>query len=429
MKQNYSYSSISELSQLIRDQTVSPVEIVKVCLRRIEEFNPELNAFITVLNDQGIKQAKQAESEIKAGNWRGPLHGIPVGIKDFYDTAGVSTTAAFEHFKNRIPKIDAKGVARLKEAGSNIIGKTNMHTLGRGTTGLESYFGPVQNPWNLEHIPGGSSSGSAVAVASGLCYATLDTDAIGSCRLPAACCGIVGFKGTYGLIDMKGLLEGEQPPDETIFWLSHAGITTRSVQDTALVLDVLAVRNEHTRTANYFGDLEKDSKLRIGIANNFKSDKAVSNVFENAVERIRSFGHSISEVTAPFWDLSQGIGNIKADRNAVAEQTFKYIDLLLLPTIPTTTPSVKEVGENELALSPEHTVFANYYGLPAISVPCGFDTRGLPLGLQIVGKSWGEESVLRLAHQFQMAAEYSQKHPTEKRSNLNKQVPPNSMAE
>lgn len=179
---NYYYYNIGKLSKLFHEQKVSPVEIVDECLTRIEELNPKVNAFITVMKDQSLEKAKQAELEIKSGKWRGPLHGIPVGIKDFYDTAGVKTTAAFEHFKGRIPKKDAMIVAILKEAGAIIIGKMNMHMLGMGTTGLESYFGSIKNPWNAAYIPGGSSSGSAAAVASGMCYATVDTDAIGSCR-------------------------------------------------------------------------------------------------------------------------------------------------------------------------------------------------------------------------------------------------------
>jgi aspartyl-tRNA(Asn)/glutamyl-tRNA(Gln) amidotransferase subunit A len=154
------------------------------------------------------------------------LHGVPVAVKDFYDTAGIKTTAAFEHFANRIPAKDADVVTKLKDAGAIVIGKTNMDTLGMGTTGLKSFYGPVKNPWNSDYIPGGSSSGSAVAVASGMCFATVDTDAIGSCRLPAACCGVVGFKGTYGLINTRGILAGEQPPDELVIWFSHAGVTT-----------------------------------------------------------------------------------------------------------------------------------------------------------------------------------------------------------
>src|ERR1700732_4214612 len=231
------FKSITTIQKHVRMQKVSPVEVVNSCLKRIEQLNPKLNAFITVLADQALEQARVAEAEIKAAKWRGPLHGIPLGIKDFYDTAGIKTTAVFERFKDRVPGTDAVGVARLKEAGAIIIGKMNMHRLGMGTTGMDSYYGPVRNPWNAEHIAGGSSAGSAAAVASGMCYATLDTDAIGSCRLPAACCGVVGFKGTYGLIDPKGILEGEEDPGEMIRWFSHPGIMTRTVEDTALVLD------------------------------------------------------------------------------------------------------------------------------------------------------------------------------------------------
>src|SRR6266498_552871 len=257
----FAHSTLQEIANLIREQKVSPVEVVDACLERMEELNPKLNTFITVLADQARAQAQVAETEIKAGKWRGPLHGIPVAIKDFYDTAGIKTTAAFEHFKDRVPEKDALGVSKLKEAGAILIGKTNMHQLGMGTTGLESYFGPVRNPWNPDYIPGGSSSGSAAAVASSMCYATLDTDAIGSCRLPAACCGVVGFKGTYGLISSKGILEGEEA-DEMILWLSHPAITTRSVADTAIMLDVLAERTKQTKTVDYTRALKRNRKLR-----------------------------------------------------------------------------------------------------------------------------------------------------------------------
>src|SRR5262249_12905309 len=193
MSEPLHYSSITELSSRIRGGAISPVEVVTTCLERIEQLNPGLNAFITVLPEEAVDRARKAESEIAAGRWRGPLHGIPVGVKDFFDTAGVRTTAAFEQFRNRVPKKDSAVAARLKEAGAIVVGKTNMHTLGTGTTGLESSFGPVKNPWNAGVIPGGSSSGSAAAVAAGMCYATVDTDAIGSCRLPSACCGVTGF--------------------------------------------------------------------------------------------------------------------------------------------------------------------------------------------------------------------------------------------
>jgi aspartyl-tRNA(Asn)/glutamyl-tRNA(Gln) amidotransferase subunit A len=391
---------IATLQKRVRIQKVSPVEVVIACLERIEQHNPALNAFVTFLPELALERARIAEAEIKAGKWRGPLHGIPVGIKDFYDTAGIKTTAGFGPFKDRVPGRDAVGVAKLKEDGAVLVGKMNMHRLGMGTTGMDSDYEPVRNPWNAEHIPGGSSSGSAAAVASGMCYATLDTDAIGSCRLPAACCGVVGFKGTYGLINPKGILEGEEDPGEMIRWFNHPGIMTRTVEDTALVLDVLAENSEHTAT-QYFDGLAKDRKVRIGVGNNFEADREVSEAFERAIETVRGLGYPMKSVSVPFVNPAGGLGNIEADRQSIAARTFEDIDVLLLPTTTTTVPKIKDAGANPQALSPQNTVFANYYGLPAISVPCGFDSSGLPLGLQIVGKPWDEATVLHLAYRYE----------------------------
>jgi aspartyl-tRNA(Asn)/glutamyl-tRNA(Gln) amidotransferase subunit A len=401
---------IATVHKRIRDQKTSPVEIVESCLWRIKTLDPKLNAFITVLWDQALEQARVAEAEIKASKWRGPLHGIPVGVKDFYDTGGIKTTAAFDHFKDRVPAQDAIGVAKLKKAGAIVIGKMNMHRLGMGTTGLDSYFGPVRNPWNIQYIPGGSSSGSAAAVASGLCYATLDTDAIGSCRLPAACCGVVGFKGTYGLINPKGILEGEDDPGEMIRWFNHPGITTRTVEDTTLVVDVLAEGSERAAT-HYFAGLAQDRKVSIGVAENFKGDREVSGAFEKAVETICDLGYPMRTIAVPFPSSGDDIRNIEDDRRAIAGRTFKDIDVLLLPTTTTTVPAIKDAADNPLALSPENTGFANYYGLPAISVPCGFDVKGLPIGLQIVGKPWDEGTVFYLASRYEAKTLWKTKHP------------------
>jgi aspartyl-tRNA(Asn)/glutamyl-tRNA(Gln) amidotransferase subunit A len=403
-------TDIATLHERIRTLTVSPVEVVNTCLKRIEQINAKLNAFITVLADQAREQARMAESEIRAGKWRGPLHGVPLGIKDFYDTAGIKTSAAFEYFKDRVPGKDAVGVGKLKEAGAIIIGKMNMHRLGEGTTGMDSYFGPVRNPWSAQHIPGGSSSGSAAAVASGMCYATLDTDAIGSCRLPAACCGVVGFKGTYGLINAKGILDGEQDPGEMIRWFSHPGITTRSVEDTALVLDVLAERGERVPNT-YFDGLAQAKRVRVGVADNFRGDREVSRAFEKAVETIHGLDWPMKSIAAPFRNPGGDLSNIEAERKSVAGEIFSDIDVLLLPTTTTRVPAIKEAGVNGLALSPENTVFANYYGLPAISVPCGFDGNGVPLGLQIVGKPWDEATVLQTADRYERAAGWGIRHP------------------
>ena len=244
-----------------------------------------------------------------------------------------------------------------------------------------------------------------------MCYATLDTDAIGSCRLPAAVNGVVGFKGTYNLINMQGILEGTEPPDETIILLSHAGITSRSVMDTTLLLDVLSEKDPHASETNYSDSLVKNQKLRIGIASNFKADEEISKVFRNAVEKIQSLGHTTREINVPFWNFSNGVKTIATDRKTISKKFFKDIDLIILPTIPTTTPLIKEAKSDPQSLSAACTVFANYYGLPAITIPYGFDKRELPLGLQIVGKPMEDRVVLRLAYQYESVTKFIYKHP------------------
>jgi aspartyl-tRNA(Asn)/glutamyl-tRNA(Gln) amidotransferase subunit A len=394
------FSSIAELSDLICRQEVSPVAIVLDCLQRIEASQPTLNAFITVLADQAFKDAMVAEAEIKTGHWRGPLHGVPIAVKDMFDTAGIRTTAAFEHFKERIPARDAAAVRKLKQAGAIIVGKTNMHKLAMGTTSVDSYFGAVHNPWNKDFIAGGSSGGSAAAVAAGLCYAALDTDAIGSCRLPASCCGVTGFKGTYGVIPNTGILEGE-PVEDTILWLSHAAVTTRSAIDAALLLNVLAEVHPPLSTAG---------KLRIGVVRNFEVEEQIATAFVTAVETLRNLGNVI-EVTAPIASPGFDIRNIEADRKKIAGLLFKEIDVIVLPTTAAPTPKIEQVAQQDLALSAQNTLFANYYGLPAVSVPCGVDLAGLPLGLQIVGPPGGDHTVLRAAQVYQQATPWSRLHP------------------
>jgi aspartyl-tRNA(Asn)/glutamyl-tRNA(Gln) amidotransferase subunit A len=403
------HAEINKVGESIREGEVSPLEIVNRCLERIGALDPELNAFITVMAEQAREEALSAGAEIESGNWRGPLHGIPVGIKDFYDTAGTKTTAAFEHFEDRVPAKDAAVVTKLKEAGAVVIGKTNMHTLGMGTTGMDGHFGPARNPYDGEYIPGGSSSGSAVAVASGMCYATIDTDAIGSCRLPASCCGVVGFKGSYGLIDASGILEGEEGPGEMILWLNHVGVTTRSVNDTALVLDVVAEGTGRAK-AGYSGSLMRGRNLRVGVGENVGADPEVMAAFQEAVEVIRGLGYTVGDAPIPFGDPGGGLDHIEEDRETIGE-AFGDFDVLLSPTVPTTVPTVQDAGANPQALSPENTVFANYYGLPAISVPCGFDANRLPVGLQIVAGPWDEVSILDLASRYQRATPWNEQHP------------------
>lgn len=404
--ENYHYASIASVSKLIKDKKVSPVELVDACLKRIEMYDTQLNTFITVLGDEARRQAQIVAEEINRGEWKGPLHGIPVAVKDFYDTAGIRTTAAFVHFKDRIPQKDAEVVQRLKEAGAVLIGKTNMHELGMGTTSLVSYFGPVHNPWNIEFIAGGSSGGSAAAVAAGFCYATVDTDAVGSCRLPAACCGVTGFKSTYGLISGKGILDGEQA-DETIIKLSHVGITTRYVEDAAILLDILSDQQQATA-------LSESKKITIGFVSNYKASDGVNEVYFQAKEKLSSLGYHIADIALPFESASFSIATIDQDGKTISDQLFKNVDAVVLPTLTDLVPDIQSAqAKGPMALSADNTFFFNYYGLPTISIPCGFDGNGMPQGLQVAGPWGGDDQVLKVAHAYEQAAKWNEKHPAQ----------------
>jgi aspartyl-tRNA(Asn)/glutamyl-tRNA(Gln) amidotransferase subunit A len=283
-----------------------------------------------------------------------------------------------------------------------------MDALGMATTGLTSYFGPVRNPWNSDYVTGGSSAGSAAAVAAGLCFATLDTDAVGSVRIPAACCGVVGFKGGSDLISLKGIL-GDQPPDDFVRWMAHAAVTTRSASDTALVLNAVATRDEDFAA----GVVRADMTVRIGVGNNFTAAPEVERAFDKVVTTLRDAGYAIREVAVPFGDASQGsMASIEADRRGIAAEAFADVDVILLPTLDSTVPTVAEAATNpEQGVSAESTAFANYYSLPVASVPCGFDSHNMPIGLQIVGKPGGERTVLNVAHQYELAAKTGSMHP------------------
>src|SRR3984893_11272884 len=225
--------SLADAAELVRRKKISPVELTQACLSRIEKLNPRLNAFITVSAEPALAAARDAESEINRGGWKGPLHGIPVAVKDLLDTAGVRTTAASALFKDRVPQQDAEVVRRLKAAGAVLLGKLNMHEFAFGASSAFSYFGAVRNPWHIAYSPGGSSGGSAAAVAAQLCYAALGSDTGGSIREPASYCAIVGLKPTYGRVSTAGAIP--------LSWsLDHLGPMTRTVTDGALLLQVIA---------------------------------------------------------------------------------------------------------------------------------------------------------------------------------------------
>ena len=225
--------TLKQASDLVRRRDASPVDLAQACFNRIDKYDKSINAFITVTRDQALATAREMEAELKSGKWRGPLHGIPIALKDNIDTAGIRTTAASGVFKDRIPTDDAEVVVRLKNAGAVLLGKANLHEFALGGTSAVTYFGPVHNPWNLAHVPGGSSGGSAAAISADLCIGALGTDTGGSIRIPASHCGIVGFKPTYGRVSNRGVIP--------MAWtLDHVGPMCKTVEDTALMLNAIA---------------------------------------------------------------------------------------------------------------------------------------------------------------------------------------------
>src|SRR6266851_5040910 len=277
--------TIVDLAPRLRRKEVSPVEVMRACLNRIEKLNPTLNAFITVTAESALAEARAAEIELSRGDWRGPLHGIPVALKDLLDTAGTPTTAASALYQNRIPTEDAEVVRRLRQAGAVILGKNNLHEFAYGGSSLVSFFGDVHNPWNTGRIAGGSSGGSAAAVAAGLCYAAIGTDTAGSIREPAALCGCVGIKPTYGRVSCRGVI--------LLSWsLDHVGPLAATVGDAAAVLqaisgyDALDVGSADVPVSDYISACQESARsLRVGTLRSYFCDDLDSEVaaaFEQA---------------------------------------------------------------------------------------------------------------------------------------------------
>ena len=443
--------SIAAASDLLRRKEVSPVDLTTACLARIDELNPTLNAFITVLHDRALDQARAAEAEISAGNWRGPLHGIPVGLKDLIDTAGVRTTCGSAVFADRVPTEDAEIVRRLKDAGAILLGKQNMQEFAYGGTSSSSHFGPVRNPWDSERIAGGSSGGSAAAVASGMCFAAIGTDTGGSVREPAAFCGIVGLKATYGRVSMRGVFPLSQS-------LDHVGPLCRNVTDTALLLQVIAGYDKLDATTvdwpveSYVEALNVKTKPRIGIVRRpyFDNlDPDVESAMDKALKQIGTMALDIIEIELPDFPLTVQPPEVYAvhakllaaspelyghwmrerlrqatlidtvtyvearqelDRvRRVVEDVFDKVDFVVTPTSPVPPITVAEAVSmttpppaGELWL--RNTRPFNAYGVPAISVPCGFTRTGLPIGLQIAGRKFGEGQLMSFAHAFEQSA-------------------------
>ena len=434
--------SIAEVSELIRRGDVSPVELTRECLVRIEDLNPALNAFITVTADSALAEAQRAEIEIRSGTWRGPLHGIPIGLKDLIDTAGVRTTAGSAVFKDRIPAEDADVVVKLKAAGAVILGKQNLHEFAYGGSSLVSHFGPVRNPVNPEFITGGSSGGSAAAVASGMCYSAIGTDTAGSIREPAALCGVVGLKPTYELVSTRGIV----PLSPS---LDHAGPIARTVEDAAIVLEAIA-----GKATDYRANLKSNlNKLRVGIPRAFFFDDLnaeVASSVEQAIAEIAKLGAAIHDIElavstdrtlqayesyqfhremaakSPELYQAETLRRIRSGEKITSEQyeiaqrqlereraqiaeLFHKVDLFLTPTTPIPAPRISDLMSDPAQLRPAELLLLrntrpiNVWGLPAISVPCGVTSSELPIGLQIVGPHGREVDVLRLAYEYERA--------------------------
>ncbi|HVO80364.1 MAG TPA: amidase [Terriglobales bacterium] len=453
------HPTILEIGEQLRHGAVSPVELTTQCLERIERLNPILNAFITVMADSAAARAQQAEKEIHDGHWRGPLHGIPLGLKDILETAGVRTTAASALFKHRVPTDDAEVVRRLKDAGAVLLGKQNLHEFAYGASSMVSYYGEVRNPWNPAHIAGGSSSGSAAAVAADLGYGAIGTDTAGSIRQPAAVCGMVGLKPTYGRVSARGVIP--------LSWsLDHVGPIARTVADAAVLLHAIAGYDEKDTTtfdtpdADYVAALRGDTKhLRIGVPRAYFYDDlhpevaaAVSQALtvlasltadirdielpvptDRSVQSAESYAYHAEFVArTPELYQPETLRRIQAGASVTAvdyilrrremEQVrreigkvFENMDVLVTPTTPVPPPTLAELQQNPELLRPREILLlrntrpVNVWGLPAISIPCGFTLAGLPIGLQIIGPHWEEARVLRLAHAYEQATAWHQR--------------------
>ncbi len=461
------FLTAGDLGRLIQRREVSPVEVVQAHLERIERLEPTLNSFITLLPETAMATARLAEQEIVSGNYRGPLHGVPLGLKDLYYTKGVKNTAGSRIFDDFVPDYDCTVMARFREAGAILMGKLNMHQFAYGPTGENGDYGHMHNPWNPELVAGGSSGGSGSAAAAGQCTITMGSDTGGSIRIPSALCGLAGLKPTYGLLSRHGLTP--------LAWsLDHPGPMVRSVEDCALVLNATAgydsndPASAHRTSDDYTSALTGDVRgLRIGVPKEYfevPTDPQVEAGVRRAIDVLAEMGAVISEVSWPMYHHSQAISGvvlmaeaaayhhklvrekgdlyyppvrlrleagyfISADDYLRAQQArtlfkresralLEEVDLIVGPASPVTAPQLlateTPVGETTMGTTAALTQYTrpfNINGFPAITVPCGFSDEGLPIGLQLGGKPFDELTVLRAAHAYEQATDWHQRRP------------------
>ena len=461
------YLSAGELSRLIGGKEVSPVEVIDAHLARIDATEPTLNSFITLLPEHSRAAAQRAETQIQSGNYRGPLHGIPVGLKDLFNTAGVRTTSGSRLFDTYIPPQDCTVAARFQQAGAILLGKLNMHQFAYGPTGENFDYGHMHNPWNPEMITGGSSGGSGSAAAAGQCTITMGSDTGGSVRIPAALCGIVGLKPTYGLVSRAGLTP--------LSWcLDHPGPMVRTVADAALTMQVIAGYDAQDPAAaevtipDYTAALTGSVQgIRIGVPREYFDaplDTEVAQAVRAAIALLEQMGAAVTEVSLPMFPDSQAISGtilmaeaaayhrellakdgdkldsavrlrleaglfvsaadyLKAQQgrarfNREMAAVFRGVDLLAGPAEPITAPPIlatevdidgQRVGTT--AALTQYTRPYNISGAPAISLPCGFSERGMPIGLQLAGKPFAETTVLQAAYAYEQATDWHNRRP------------------
>jgi aspartyl-tRNA(Asn)/glutamyl-tRNA(Gln) amidotransferase subunit A len=463
-----SHLSLCEAAALIKARSVSPQELTEEYLSRIERLNPRINAYVQVTHERARDDARRATEEIASGTYRGPLHGVPIGLKDLYDTAGIRTAGGAKILADRVPATDATVARKLREAGSVLLGKLNTHELAFGATTNNPHFGATHNPWQLDAIPGGSSGGSGAAIAAGLAAGTTGTDTGGSIRIPASLCGCVGLKPTYGRVSKAGVLP--------LSWvLDNAGPITRTVEDAAVMLQVMAGYDPDDFSTvpvavdDYLAPLGEGVRgLRIGVPRAYfydRLDDEVRAAVEQALDVLRGLGAELRDVQVPDFGpitvpafglvvaellelygeqfrtrpedfgadvagiLQQGAPDgvsVAAALRGMYELTQAMrrvlldVDALVTPTTPVPAMAIgQEVIEYGGAQEP--VIFAlirctmpfNATRLPALSVPCGFTRTNLPIGLQIAGRPFDEATVLRIGHTYQLATDWHLRQPAD----------------
>ncbi len=467
--------SITDLAPRIKKKEISPVELTKLFLERIERLNPVLNAYVALTSDQALADARRAEKEIMRGKYRGPLHGMPISIKDNLATKGVRTTAGSKILAEWKPDFDATVVAKLREAGAIHMGKTNMHEWAGGGTTINPYYGATRNPWDTSRIPGGSSGGSAAAVAASMCLTSIGTDNAGSVRNPAAMCGVVGLKPTYGRVSVFGGVPGTGG-----YSTNHFGIFTKTAKDCALVLQAIAGKDPRDPLSsdepvpNYSRNIGKKIKgFKAGLISSYFEELMIGEVkgiFAEAVKRLESLGIRTREVSIPHMDLIPAVQNatsrvenvsdhdhylrtrprdfsptllyrhihaftIPASTYVIAqrvrrlicqefEEALRRAQIIVTPvSIP--APTIEECNRGVMEANGKKIRFQeargsfwglttmpfNVTGLPALSICCGFTSSGLPIGMQIVAGPFQEGLVFKVAHAYERAAEWYARRP------------------